>query len=259
MNETTTEFNLFEYSSLLQLAENFSENGVLNLNFLRSLLVQVVKTLKQFDDARVNDSKLPWPRESNKAGIVDKESQSGIESMHDSLSKVSESKHFRNLDVKPNELSTKLSFTAECQSLNETKYQAALSYKTNCCFQTQSKSIEFCELPLTTVEQTEVQLKFKDRIMGEVDSKIIKLESNVRGVTTVASDIVNEMEKIESKLMADSFEISKVKNSIEQLRQEFLENLQNPKEKASKFDGIISSTTLVDEGTFYNIFKINLN
>lgn len=126
-----------DYTALLKLAESFSDDGVLNLNFLRSLLVQIVEILRRSDEAVKKNGKVQWTQalinftSTDMAVNFDKQNQCGRTSMHDSLSL--ETGLHKGHQTQPTQTTaksqtTKLSqVSAGCQSSILNQHQAVLA------------------------------------------------------------------------------------------------------------------------------------
>ena len=82
------ESDSLKFENLIELAHKFSEDGIVNLNFLQILLVNIVKILKNYDESRNFKTSHDVANLGDCVNVCDKAKRIVIESMHDSLSKV---------------------------------------------------------------------------------------------------------------------------------------------------------------------------
>lgn len=240
-----------DYPSLLELAENFSDDGVINFNFLRTLLVNIVEILKKLDESKLN-----WKMLSTKELInINHESTCG-----DVLP-------LTEINQKSNRVKTMATQTsmmqssAECQCNVSVKSQAVLINPTTKTTATQlsyeadrkiNKPTNSSEKPtqchlLESVHDSSSRILIPmDHVMfNKIEHRFDKLENDIREIANATNEIVNEIDIIESTLEKDASEIKHVRYSLERLRVELHENI-SPEifyEMAPKIDAQASATS----------------
>jgi hypothetical protein len=236
-----------DYEKLLELAENFSEDGVINFNFLRTLLVRIVEILKQHEVKK--SRKMPPTAKLNYVTVAtasinfDREHQ--VVSMHDSFSRIADS-HHKNIQVKPIEnaseaQTTLMQSTVGCQrdvgimdktTITNLPTKSTLTQSENLTSSsattksTLTQSENFNESTDQIVADSNQRNCLNDQFMSEIKMKFAELESNIHAIAAASNGIVNEMETIESTLKSGASEIKHVRHSLERLKEAFDENIQ---------------------------------
>lgn len=210
-NEAKT---LDDYATLLTLAENFSDDGVINFNFLRAFLFDVVRKLKHHQhliEKVVPYSKTSFHEEnSEKIKIEDSQDSSNIkakciESAHDSLSQIMT--HF--VSSKMQHSTEHIDFSNQhCANETQLKISKTTStVPTEMQIEFQHQDIQ--EKPI--INQNEANYCRNEKLITSVGSKITELEANVQRLMNATSKMACKIEKIEEILLQDENFINKLK------------------------------------------------
>lgn len=136
-----------DYSTLLELAKHFSDDGVINFNFLRTLLVNIVEILKRFDDSKMQSTRELKDVTDATAYIGFNKKIQCVESMHDSFSMPRVVGMHDHKGIQENSIKTatdlqtsKLPIATGCQSEVHVHHQANQT-KLSCTIQRENEMV----------------------------------------------------------------------------------------------------------------------
>lgn len=211
-NEAKT---LDDYATLLTLAENFSDDGVINFNFLRAFLFDVVRKLKHHQhliEKVVPYSKTSFHEEnSEKIKIEDSQDSSNIkakciESAHDSLSQIMTHFVSSKMQHSTEHIDSSNQHCVHERQLKLSKVKSTVPTEMQIQFQHQ----DIQEKPI--INQNEANYCRNEKLITSVGSKITELEANVQRLMNATSKMACKIEKIEETVLQDSLKIQELVN-----------------------------------------------